>query len=158
MGLMEEIMLDAGRRPMGRLCYWLLIVGSLGLAAFGAGAGPDSTPATTTVADTVYMADGTPAQGSLIISWPAFVTAGGAVVGAGTTSVTLGAHGALNVTLVPNAGATPWACITRWCTSWGRGRYGPNSGSFRQRLRRTWRRCGRRRDREWRRRRFRCNT
>jgi len=100
-------MLDAGRRPMGRLCYWLLIVGSLGLAAFGAGAGPDSTPATTTVADTVYMADGTPAQGSLIISWPAFVTAGGAVVGAGTTSVTLGAHGALNVTLVPNAGATP---------------------------------------------------
>ena len=64
-------MLDAGRRPMGRIFYWVLVM----IAAFGfrvpaSGQGP----ATTTVADTVYMADGTFAQGSLIISWPAFVT------------------------------------------------------------------------------------
>ncbi|HEV3510538.1 MAG TPA: hypothetical protein VGS05_02470 [Candidatus Sulfotelmatobacter sp.] len=89
---------------MGRLFYWGLVIVAacgFGLAAYGQG------PSMTTVADTVYMADGTFAQGSLIISWPAFVTAGGSAVAAGTTSVTLGANGALSVALVPNAGATP---------------------------------------------------
>ena len=102
-------MLDAGRRPMGRLFYWALVVA---IAASGCwiralGAAPQSGPATTTVADTVYMADGTVAQGTLIITWPAFVTSGGAAIAAGETNVTLGANGALNVALVPNAGATP---------------------------------------------------
>lgn len=109
-------MRDAGRRPVGRLCYWALAV----LAAFGLGvtakaAGrsarptpdPQSGPPTTTVADTVYLADGTPAQGTLIITWPAFVTASGTAVAGGATDVTLGTGGALNVTLVANAGATP---------------------------------------------------
>ena len=59
------------------------------------------------MSDTVYLADGSPASGNLIISWPAFVTAGGTAVAAGTTNVALGASGALNVGLVPNAGATP---------------------------------------------------
>jgi len=75
---MEETMFDAGRRPIGRLFYWLvavvmMITGS-GLTAEGAGPVPQAGPATTTVADTVYLADGTTAQGSLIITWPAFVT------------------------------------------------------------------------------------
>lgn len=97
-------MLDAGRRPMGRIFYWVLVmiaVFSFRLRASGQG------PATTTVADTVYMADGTFAQGSLIISWPAFVTSGGSAVAAGTTSAKLGTNGALSVALVPNADATP---------------------------------------------------
>src|SRR5580698_4863697 len=108
---MEETMFDAGRRPMGRLFYWGLTVVILNsgfrLSAFGAEPGPQSGPATTTVADTVYLADGTTASGTLIITWPAFVTASGAAVAGGATSTTLGTNGALSVALVPNAGATP---------------------------------------------------
>jgi hypothetical protein len=100
-------MRDARRRPLGRLCCWgLLTIVGLELAAFGAAPGANSGLATTTVADTVYMADGSPAQGSLIITWPAFATASGAVLGAGTTSVTLD-KGTFSVALVPNAGANP---------------------------------------------------
>jgi hypothetical protein len=64
-------------------------------------------PPTTTVSDTVYRADGTPATGTLLISWPAFTTVGGTAIAGGTKSVTLGTGGALSVALVPNASATP---------------------------------------------------
>ena len=97
-----------GRRPMGRLCCCAIVVlVALGMRPAMMAATPQSGAATTTVADTVYLADGTAAQGSLIISWPAFVTAGGVAVASGTTSVALGAGGALSVALVSNAGATP---------------------------------------------------
>jgi trimeric autotransporter adhesin len=106
---MEETMFDAGRRPSGRLFYWLAVVMTVGsgLTAFGAAPVPQSGPATTTIADTVYLADGSRAQGSLIITWPAFLTVSGAAVAGGTTTTTLGTNGALSVALVPNAGATP---------------------------------------------------
>ena len=61
----------------------------------------------TTIADTVLKADGTPASGTVLVSWPAFVTAGGTGVPAGSSSVALGAGGTLTVKLVPNAGSTP---------------------------------------------------
>src|SRR5208282_5212960 len=61
----------------------------------------------TSVIDTVYMADGSAAQGVLVITWPAFVAAGGTAVAAGALDVTLGTNGALNVSLTPNANATP---------------------------------------------------
>ena len=80
---MEETMVDLGRRPTGRLCYWVLAgVVAFGLlpSAFGAAPLPQSGPATTTVADTVYSADGSHAQGNLIITWPPFITASGAAV------------------------------------------------------------------------------
>ena len=100
-------MLDSGRRPMGRLFYWAVaIVAASGLWISAAGS-PQAEVGTTTISDTVYMADGTAASGSAIITWPAFVTASGAAVGAGGTSVALGANGALSVALVPNEGATP---------------------------------------------------
>jgi hypothetical protein len=94
-------MFDATRRPLGRLFYWLLsvVLISAGLAA--------QSITLTTISDTVYRADGTPAGGTLLISWPEFSTAGGQAVAAGTTSVTLGAGGALSVQLAPNTGATP---------------------------------------------------
>jgi trimeric autotransporter adhesin len=63
--------------------------------------------ATTQVTDTVYLADGTTATGSVIVSWQAFTTAIGQVVPAGTTSATIGAGGALSLQLAPDAGATP---------------------------------------------------
>jgi hypothetical protein len=100
-------MFYAGRRPMGRLFH----LGLVGVMLAGAGrARPlpaaQTGPAMTTVSDTVYRADGSPAQGSAIITWPAFVTGDGTVA-AGTTNVTLGTNGSLNVALVPNVGANP---------------------------------------------------
>ena len=91
------------RRPLGRLCYWVIVamMWACGLPVSA------TSPATTTVSDSVYLADGTTAQGNLIITWPAFVTSDGAAVAAGTTYATLGANGALSVALVPNAGASP---------------------------------------------------
>lgn len=86
-------------RPIGRLFLFLPLLAAV--AMWGQGL------PLTTVQDTVFRADGTPAQGTLLISWPAFTTAGDQAVAAGTTSVTLGSGGALSVGLVPNANATP---------------------------------------------------
>jgi hypothetical protein len=106
-------MRDASRRPWGRLSCWaVMVMATWGLSGLSPrvealGRATLQGGGLTTVADTVYMADGTPAQGILIITWPAFVTASGTAVAGGNTSVTLGTGGALNVALEPNAGATP---------------------------------------------------
>lgn len=55
-------------RPLGRLFYWLLTVVLFPIML-------QATPATTRISDVVYRADGTPAGGVLLISWPAFTTA-----------------------------------------------------------------------------------
>lgn len=101
--VMEEMMVCTERRPVGRLCYWIVAV----LAGLSLQAGAQGGPATTTVTDTVYRVDGSPAQGNLIIIWPAFVTASGAAVAGGNTSTALNSSGVFSVGLVPNAGATP---------------------------------------------------
>ena len=90
-----------GCRPMGRLFYWLLAVLMM------VGGAEAQSPATTTVSDVVYRADRNAAGGVLLIFWPAFTTAGGQTVAAGTATATLGTGGALSVALIPNAGATP---------------------------------------------------
>jgi len=64
-------------------------------------------PALTTIQDTIYRADGTPAAGTVLISWPSFTTAEGDPVAAGTQSVAIGTGGAFTTQLVPNVGATP---------------------------------------------------
>ncbi len=64
-------------------------------------------PALTTISGPVYRADGTPASGMALISWPSFQTAAGDTVTAGNQSVTIGAGGAFTAQLVPNAGASP---------------------------------------------------
>src|SRR5882672_5638721 len=124
-------------RPAGRLFYWVLAVavmvtasGALGAAREEASAGkpavsptakpgaaeplpraasraPQSGPPLTSVVDTVFRADGTPAEGVLVITWPAFVAANGTAVAAGAKNVTLGANGALNVALTANEAANP---------------------------------------------------
>ena len=93
-------------RPVGRLFYWVLAVVMV-TASSALVAAPQSGPPLTSVVDTVYMANGTPATGVLLITWPAFVTAGGTAVAPGSLNVSLGTNGALNVALTPNAGATP---------------------------------------------------
>jgi hypothetical protein len=50
-------MRDAGRRPMGRLLYWALILVMATGFASGKPVPPQSGANTTTVADTVYLAD-----------------------------------------------------------------------------------------------------
>ncbi|MGC2196940.1 MAG: hypothetical protein WA628_19855, partial [Terriglobales bacterium] len=102
-------MLDARRRPEGRLFCGLLSVLLVwwGLAQAPAAVAADAAPATTRLNDTLYRADGVPASGTVLISWPAFTTSDTKPVAAGTKSVLLGADGSLVVDLVPNAGATP---------------------------------------------------
>jgi hypothetical protein len=93
------------RRPLGRIFYLLLAL--VIAATVRVYAAPQSGPALTSVIDTVYMADGSEAQGTLVITWPAFVSASGAAVAAGVLDVTLGSNGALNVALATNAGDKP---------------------------------------------------
>jgi hypothetical protein len=62
---------------------------------------------TTTVQGTIYRADGTPASGTVLISWPAFTTAQSQAIAAGNLSTAIGANGFLSVSLTSNAGALP---------------------------------------------------
>jgi len=59
------------------------------------------------ITDTVYRADGSPAQGDVVIVWNAFTTAAGQPVAAGNLTVTLGTQGQFSAALAPNAGAAP---------------------------------------------------
>jgi len=62
---------------------------------------------TTTVQGTVYLANGQPGTGTLVVSWPSFTTASGQLVVAGKTTVTIAPDGFVSVNLAPNQGATP---------------------------------------------------
>jgi hypothetical protein len=64
-------------------------------------------PSLTTISDTVYRADGTPALGTVLISWPSFESAEGDAVAAGNVSVAIGPLGAFTAELVPNVDASP---------------------------------------------------
>ena len=63
-------------------------------------------PTTTSIQDTVYKSDGSLAKGSVVITWPPFISADGRSVFGGSKTVTINS-GSLNVDLVPNEGATP---------------------------------------------------
>ena len=65
---------------------------------------------TTTVQDTVYHADGTTATGTILVTWPAFVTASGKTVAAGNISANIGPGGQVSLNLAANVGATPAGC------------------------------------------------
>ena len=91
---------------------WVLVRVLVALALMHGLAGPGlqaayAQVATTTLADTIYHADGTPATGSVIVSWGSFTTMGGQSVPAGDETVTIGANGSFTVSLAPNAGADP---------------------------------------------------
>lgn len=89
-------------RLTGRLLLWLALT-----LCVGACLPVDAQVSTTVVNDSVYQANGAAASGTVLISWPAFTTAGGQSVPKGSTSAVLDAGGVLHVQLAPNAGATP---------------------------------------------------
>jgi hypothetical protein len=62
---------------------------------------------TTTVQGTVYLANGQPGTGTLIVSWPSFTTASGQLVAADSTTAAIAPDGFVSVSLAPNLGATP---------------------------------------------------
>jgi hypothetical protein len=61
----------------------------------------------TAIHDVIYRADGTPAHGMLLITWPAFTTADNKPVAAGSLSMAIAEDGEVDLSLAPNAGATP---------------------------------------------------
>ncbi len=75
------------------------------LAAGGVAKAP--APTLCQISDTVYRADGSPAQGTVLLSWPAFTTAAGQAVSPGSLLVTLDVNGGFNASLAPNTGASP---------------------------------------------------
>ena len=77
------------------------------LAAPHAMLGGTSGPALTQISDTVYRADGSPAQGTITLQWPAFTTAAGEAVAAGELSANLGSGGTFNASLAANTGSSP---------------------------------------------------
>lgn len=77
------------------------------IALLGLCAAAAAQVATTTIQDTVYRADGTPASGTVLVSWQTFTTAAGQAVAAGDTSATIGPNGGLSLALTPNANASP---------------------------------------------------
>jgi len=62
---------------------------------------------TTTVQGTVYLANGQPGTGTLVVSWPSFTTASGQLVAADSMTVAIAPDGFVSVNLAPNLGATP---------------------------------------------------
>lgn len=65
------------------------------------------TVPTTTVQGTVYLANGRPGSGTVLVSWPAFTTAAHQQVAAGSTAVAVGSDGFLSVNLAANLGSNP---------------------------------------------------
>src|SRR5208283_3076759 len=68
--------------------------------------GGGNGPTLCQISDTVYRADGSPAQGTVLISWQAFTTAAGQSVTPGSLLVTLDEGGGFNASLAPNTGAS----------------------------------------------------
>ncbi len=91
--------LRAGRWAGFGLVWLLTMVGGWRIAA--------QSVTTTSVQGIVYLANGAPGSGTLLVSWPAFTTAANQSIAAGSTAVTIGADGFLSVSLAPNAGAAP---------------------------------------------------
>ena len=84
-----------------RLTTMFLALLGLGTAAHG------QAVATTTVQGTIYLANGQPGGGTLMVSWPSFTTAAGQLVAADRASATIGSDGFVSINLAPNQGATP---------------------------------------------------
>jgi hypothetical protein len=97
--------INAGPKHLPAISLWRFAGLALCIALL---AFPSRAQVTTTVVqDTVYHADGTTATGTILVTWPAFVTASGKTVAAGNLNAPIGAGGAVSLSLAPNVGSTP---------------------------------------------------
>ena len=80
---------------------------NLPAAPLAGGSKQAPSPTLCQISDTVYRADGTPAQGTVLLSWQAFTTTAGQAVTPGSLLVTLDSSGGFNASLAPNTGASP---------------------------------------------------
>jgi hypothetical protein len=101
MKLTNQEWLRAGRR----LGLWLTLVCLMG-AGLGSAVQAQAV-STTTVQGTVYLANGQPGSGTLVVSWPTFTTASGQLVVADSATMAISPNGSVSVNLAPNVGATP---------------------------------------------------
>lgn len=88
------------RRPLGWLLFFAISLLLFRIPVL-------AQPAMTQINDILYRADGSVANGSLIISWPAFITSDRQPVVAGSKVVAIGPGGLVSTSLVPTASATP---------------------------------------------------
>ena len=95
-----KLMMDSWLRA------WLRAA-TVALVCLAAAAALGQAPSTTTVTGTVYLANGLPGAGTLVLSWPSFTTAAGQLVVADSTTVTIPSDGFVSVNLVANQGSTP---------------------------------------------------
>src|SRR5271166_2683931 len=109
-GSREAPMMPTLHRLTGRF-FTVLISLSLAIllprAEFAAASSKAPSPILCQISDTVFRADGTPAQGTVLMSWPAFTTAAGQAVSPGSLLVTLDSSGGFNASVAPNTGASP---------------------------------------------------
>jgi len=68
---------------------------------------PAQGVSTTTIQGTVYLANGQPGTGTLVVSWPSFTTANGQLVAADSTTVAIAPDGLVSVNLAANQGSSP---------------------------------------------------
>jgi hypothetical protein len=99
MQMKEKSLLNAAQAVISLVLLLIALTVSTELWAQG--------PALTTINGTIYRADGTPALGTVLISWPSFQTAGGDVVAAGNLAIKIGPSGAFTAQLAPTIGASP---------------------------------------------------
>jgi len=96
-----------GRRLAAWVAVWLAAPGLVALAIAVLPPRVIAQMNTTTVQGTIYRADGTAANGTLLVSWPAFTTAQNQAVAAGNLTAAIGSDGFVSMNLTPNAGAIP---------------------------------------------------
>lgn len=96
---MKDIHVAAGRQTAAR---W---VGVILAVLFGIGAGPAwATPPLSTIQDQLFRADGTPVNGTLLVTWKAFIASDNSIIPANTLRVPV-TSGLLRVKLVPTTNA-----------------------------------------------------
>ncbi|WP_161557453.1 glycosyl hydrolase family 28-related protein [Acidisarcina polymorpha] len=100
--------LHASRRGLQNLAGSILQISLTAILPLAMGlVATAQAPATTAIHDVIYRADGSPAAGTLIVSWPGFTTATNVAIGAGSITVPIGANGAVSFSLAANALALP---------------------------------------------------
>ena len=102
----NEWLRGAGRQMKQNLVAAVLMAVVLLGVALGQTASAQAI-STTTVQGTVYLANGQPGAGTVVVSWPSFTTANGQSIAADRMTVTIAPDGFLSVNLAPNLGATP---------------------------------------------------